>query len=120
MLHSSIFYLYVCKAKNNAREGISLKKVLCLCNQTKNLQSNRNTETENELRKQNRKQKQLKTNLKAMKTSNVQKTENRPIKKTISFLSIKLGQTDLMIGCWMSQMGASSRHFQKRISTTNF
>ena len=39
MLHSSIFYLYVCKAKNNAREGISLKKVLCICNQTKNLQS---------------------------------------------------------------------------------
>jgi hypothetical protein len=55
-----------------------------------------------------------------MKTINVQKTEDRPIKKTISFLSIKLGQTDLMIGCWMSPILAGSRHFQKRISTTNF
>jgi hypothetical protein len=54
-----------------------------------------------------------------MKTSNVQKTEDRPIRKTISFFSIKLGQTDLMIGCWMSPAIASSRQFQKRISTTN-
>jgi hypothetical protein len=53
-------------------------------------------------------------------TNNVRKTENKPIKKTISFLSIKLGHTDLMIGCWMSQMEANSRFMQKRISTTNF
>ena len=118
MLHSSIFYLYVCKANNNAREGISLNKVLYNCNQTKYFQSNRNRKQVQETKTENRNN--YETNLEAMKTSNVQKTENRPIKKTISFLSIKLGQTDLMIGCWMSQIGANSRHFQKRISTTNF
>jgi len=61
VLHSSIFYSYVCKAKNNVREGISLKKVLCICNQTKNLQSNRNKKTSsgNKTRSKNRKQKQF-------------------------------------------------------------
>jgi hypothetical protein len=120
VLHGSIFYLYVCNAKNNVREGISLKKVLYNCNQTKNLQSNRKQKQENSSGNKTGNRNNLETNLRAMKTSNVQKTENRPIKKTISFLSIKLGQTDLMIGCWMSQIGASSRHIQKRISTTNF
>ena len=120
MLHSSIFYLYVCKAKNNVREGISLKKVLCSCNQTKNLLSNRKQKQENSSGNKTGNRNKFETNLRAMKTSNVQKTENKPVKKTISFLSIKLGQTDLMIGCWMSQIGANSRQFQKRISTTNF
>ena len=57
--------LKVCKANNNVREGRSLKKVLCDCNQTKNKESyiirkqeNRRRQG-NRFRKQNRKQKQF-------------------------------------------------------------
>jgi hypothetical protein len=55
-----------------------------------------------------------------MKRNNAQKTENKPIKKTISLLSIRVGHTDVMIGCWMSQLGASNPYLQKRIFSTNF
>ena len=39
MLHRTIFYLYVCKANNNVREGRSLKKVPCNCNEIENRSS---------------------------------------------------------------------------------
>lgn len=55
-----------------------------------------------------------------MKRNNAQKTENMSIKKTISLLSIKVGHTDVMVGCWMSQLGASNPYLQKRIFSTNF
>jgi hypothetical protein len=55
-----------------------------------------------------------------MKRNIVQKEENMLIKKTISLLSIRLGNTDLMIGCWMSQMGATNPYIQKRVFSTNF
>ncbi len=51
-----------------------------------------------------------------MKTENsVKKAENKQIKKTISVLSVKLGHTDLMIVCWMSQPGACNPSTQKRL-----
>ncbi len=53
-------------------------------------------------------------------TNNVQKTENKPIKKTISLLSIKLGHTDLMIGCWINQLGTSNPYTHKKVNSTNF
>jgi hypothetical protein len=61
-----------------------------------------------------------KTKLKAMKRSHVKKTENKQIKKTISLLSIKLGHTDVMVGCWVSQLGASNPYLRERIFSTDF
>lgn len=55
-----------------------------------------------------------------MKRINEQKTGTIPIRKTISVLSIKLGHTDLMIGCWMNQFGTNTPYIQKRIFSTNF
>jgi hypothetical protein len=59
--------------------------------------------------------------LKAMETlNNVQKTENKKIKKAISLLSIRFGQTDLMIGCWMSQPRVKHSLSAEKQFSTNF
>jgi hypothetical protein len=47
-------------------------------------------------------------------TENTQRTENKQIKKTISLLSIKLGNTDLMIGCWVNLLGPVMPTFRSK------
>jgi hypothetical protein len=58
--------------------------------------------------------------IEAMKRNKEQKTGTIPIKKAISVLSIKLGHTDLMIGCWVNQFGTGTPYIQKRIFSTNY
>lgn len=129
MLHSSIFYLYVCKAKNNVREGRRFKKVPCNCNEIENRvsykQRNKKTETkenkETGLENKTGNRNNSEDKLNAMETlNNVQKTGNKKIKKAISLLSIRFGQTDLMIGCWMSQSRVKYSLSAEKQFSTNF